>query len=118
MHREHEEAMRADFAEMDAMAQRAYAPDATQAAIDRFYAEGERTDRRWYSGPHAAEWGYLRDAYADWAHSPAAMHRLIADVEHNGGFGMSEVQYRSQLQARALTGNDRPRPEHEQQRSR
>lgn len=118
MEREHEEAMRAEFVELNVMAQRAYADDTTEAEIDRFFIEGEKTDQRWYSGPHAAEWGYLRDAFSDWHRAPGTMHRLLADVEHNGGYGMSEVQYRSQLQARELTGNDRPRPEREQQRSR
>ncbi|WP_431963283.1 hypothetical protein [Nocardia sp. bgisy134] len=108
MQREHEEAMRVDYAEHDRLSRAMFADGVTDTDIDRIDQQRITIEQRWRSGPHVEHWDYLSDAHEDWRGSPKVMHRLLADVDHNGGAGMTDVEHRSQQQARQLTGNDRP----------
>ncbi|MEV0294224.1 hypothetical protein [Nocardia sp. NPDC050710] len=110
MEREHEEAMRADFAEQVDLERKAYRPGVTDADIDAIFGQRDEIEKRWDRGPHAEHWGYLSDAYDDWSRSPETMRRFQENVDYNGGYGLTDVQRRSQEQARTLTRNDRPRP--------
>lgn len=53
-------------------------------------------------------WGYLSDARADWRHSPATMERfhdrILEDRVNGHNSAMSPVQWRSQQQAREMSG--------------
>ncbi|WP_067478746.1 hypothetical protein [Nocardia amamiensis] len=103
MEREHEEAMRAEFAEYTQLTEQMYRPDATDAEIDNICDQRRQIDQRWGEGPHAEHWGYLSDAYEDWRQAPDTMFRFIDNIAHNGG-GVTDVQHRSLLQAGQLAG--------------
>ena len=112
MHHEHEDHMRAEYEQFHRLEQDMYQAD-TDAEIDRIGAQREEIEQRWQSGPHAEHWAFLGDAHEDWQRSPKVMHRVMEDIAHQrsttGSCGFTDVQVRSQEQARALTGNDRPR---------
>ncbi|MET7770185.1 hypothetical protein [Nocardia sp. NPDC005366] len=85
----------------------------TDAEIDRIDQQRWEIARRWQGGPHAEHWNYLEDAFHDWQRAPGTMCRFMDNVAFNrerqtGLSELSDVQLRSQEQARALTGNDRP----------
>ncbi|MEV6100660.1 hypothetical protein [Nocardia sp. NPDC051981] len=105
--------MRSDFREQTALQQSAYRPDVTNEQIDEIYAKTRQIDDRWNSGPHADQWRYLSDAYADWRDAPDTMDRFIDNIEFNlakgDDFGLDEVQRRSLYQARELTEPHRVR---------
>ncbi|KAA8884249.1 hypothetical protein F3087_34055 [Nocardia colli] len=67
----------------------------------------------WKSGPHAEHWHYLDAAHDDWQRRPETMDRFLDGVDEDravGYFvGVTEVEYRSQLQARDLTAAERDR---------
>ncbi|WP_435590787.1 hypothetical protein [Nocardia sp. bgisy118] len=108
MQREHEEAMRADYTEHDALGRQMFADGVTDADIDRIDTQRVEIEKRWHSGPHAEHWAYLSDAHEDWRQAPKTMQRMLADADHNGpGYGLTDIERRSQEQARALTGHDR-----------
>ncbi|WP_329405978.1 hypothetical protein OG563_30510 [Nocardia vinacea] len=109
MEREHEEAMRGDYQQHYQLGRDMLRDGVTDADIDQLDASRVEIEKRWQSGPHAEHWNYLADAQHDWEHSPGTMSRFMENVDHNGGFGLSEIEQRSQEQARELTGNDRPR---------
>ncbi|MFE3799279.1 hypothetical protein [Nocardia tengchongensis] len=117
MQSEHEEAMRSDFRERTGLLLSGYEPQVTEEQIDQRYDKVRQLDERWNSGPHADQWRYLSDAYADWRDAPDTMVRFIDNVEFNRakGFGIDEVQYRSLLQARELTEPHRVRPRNQVQ---
>ncbi|MFE3986548.1 hypothetical protein ACFXPR_18880 [Nocardia tengchongensis] len=120
MQSEHEEAMRSDFREQAALQQRTYQSDVTESEIGECFSKAREIHGRWNDGPHADQWRYLSDAYADWRDAPDTMVRFIDNVEFNRakGFGIDEVQYRSLLQARELTEPHRVRPRGQVQRER
>ncbi|WP_406237520.1 hypothetical protein [Nocardia sp. NBC_01009] len=116
MQREHEEAMRLDFQQHYQLGRDMYGPGVTEADIERLDVDRVDIEKRWRSGPHAEHWNYLEDAQSDWQRAPKTMSRFMEDVDHNGGHGLTEIQRRSQEQARELTGNDRTRPRIERER--
>ncbi|MFF0495758.1 hypothetical protein ACFYU5_05085 [Nocardia aobensis] len=107
MQREHEEAMRAEFAERVSLENKRLDPATTDAELDRIWERTSDINERWAAGPHAEQWEFLNDAYYDWQRSPQVMERVRADLAHNqaqgdpGGF--DEVQMRSIEQTRQLT---------------
>ncbi|NKY48374.1 hypothetical protein [Nocardia cerradoensis] len=107
MQREHEEAMRAEFAEKVALERTMFNAGVTDAEFDRMSRRSNDIDNRWASGPHAEHWAFLGDAHHDWQHNPETMERFRADIAHNlatdGHVGLSDVQVRSLEQARTLT---------------
>ncbi|MGN2634591.1 hypothetical protein ACTD5D_30960 [Nocardia takedensis] len=114
MHREHEDHMRGEYEQYHRLGQDMYQAE-TDAEIDRISAQREQIADRWQAGPHAQHWEYLGDAHEDWQRAPDTMRRFMDNVEFNrdrrtGLSNLTEVQQRSQEQARALTGNDHPRP--------
>ncbi|WP_405180256.1 hypothetical protein OG225_02645 [Nocardia sp. NBC_01377] len=111
MYSEHEDHMRADY-------DTAYRLEGElfevrdRAEIARIGGEREQIAQRWADGPHAEQWGYLEQAHRDWRWTPNAMRRFVEGDEFNrarAGSELTDVQLRSQEQARRLTGNDRPR---------
>lgn len=109
MHFEHEEAMRADYTEHTELGRQMFDEGVTDADIDRIDTARQTIEHRWHTGPHSEHWAYLSEAHADWRRSPRTMQRLLADAQHNGdGSGLTDIERRSQEQARALTGHDRP----------
>ncbi|MEV6101457.1 hypothetical protein [Nocardia sp. NPDC051981] len=123
MEAEHEEAMRSDFRERTALQHSAYQPDVTEDQINEVYTKTRQIDDRWNAGPHADQWRYLSDAYADWRDAPDTMDRFIDNIEFNRAkgyddFGLDEVQRRSLYQARELTEPHRVRPRGRGQRER
>ncbi|MGN2640601.1 hypothetical protein ACTD5D_31415 [Nocardia takedensis] len=113
MHREHEDHMRGEYEQYHRLEQDMYQAE-TDAEIDRISAQCEKIARRWQDGPHAEHWAFLGDALEDWRRAPKVMHRVMDDIAHErattGTSKFTDVQVRSQEQAQALTGNDRPRP--------
>ncbi|WP_458686410.1 hypothetical protein [Nocardia tengchongensis] len=122
MESEHEEAMRSDFRERTALQLSGYQAGVTEEQIDQIYGTVGQIDDRWKAGPHAAQWQFLTDAYADWNDRPNTMARFIDNIEHNlaQGWdgGLDEVQRRSLHQARELTEPQRPRRRGQIQRER
>lgn len=114
MQREHEEAMREDFARYVDLADQVDkgltlpGPFGEQEllAID---AQQEELRERWRSGPHAEHWNYLEDAREDWRAYPDTMSRMHDNVAHNGGGGLSDIQLRSLDQAAELTAQSNER---------
>ncbi|MEV6388897.1 hypothetical protein [Nocardia xishanensis] len=119
MQHEHEEAMRAEYDQHHRLTEAMFADGITDADIDRVDAQRVEIEKRWEAGPHAEHWDYLSDAHEDWRRSPKVMHRMLADADHNGpGYGLTDIERRSQEQARQLTGHDRPRPHPQVERGR
>ncbi|MGY1946164.1 hypothetical protein [Nocardia asiatica] len=106
MEREHEEAMRTEFAEYTKLTEQMYRPDATDTDIDRITQQRSEIGQRWGEGPHAEHWSYLSDAYEDWRQAPDTMLRFLDNIDHNGGEGVTDVQHRSLRQAGQLAGRD------------
>ncbi|MGX1805171.1 hypothetical protein ACWIGI_05605 [Nocardia sp. NPDC055321] len=118
MEREHEEMMRSDFRDQAALQARTCQADVTEQEIGESFSKVREIHGRWHSGPHAEQWQFLSDAYADWRDRPDTMARHMDNVEHNRAQGwdpLDGVQYRSLLQARELTAPDR---EHDRTRGR
>ncbi|MET9025626.1 hypothetical protein ABZW96_08365 [Nocardia sp. NPDC004168] len=106
MEREHEEAMRAEFARFTQLGEDMYRPGTTDAECDRMVEQRRETDQRWSEGPHAEHWSYLSDAYEDWRQAPDTMFRFLDNIDHNGGEGVTDLQNRSLRQAGQLAGRD------------
>ncbi|MBF6299507.1 hypothetical protein IU459_18450 [Nocardia amamiensis] len=106
MEREHEEAMRAEFARFTQLGEDMYQPGTTDAELDRITAQRRETDQRWGEGPHAEHWSYLTDAYEDWRQAPDTMFRFLDNIDHNSGDGVTDLQNRSLRQAGQLAGRD------------
>ncbi|MFG3621501.1 hypothetical protein [Nocardia sp. NPDC047654] len=106
MEREHEEAMRIEFVRYTQLGEDRYRPDATANDRDRITAQLRETDQQWADGPHAEHWSYLSDAYEDWRQAPDTMFRFLDNIDHNGGFGVTDIQHRSLRQAGQLAGRD------------
>ncbi|MBF6272287.1 MULTISPECIES: hypothetical protein [Nocardia] len=107
MQREHEEAMRADFATYTDLERKMARPRVTSYEIQLCDMKRHALAERWETGPHADHWAFLEDAYHDWRRNPETMERFRADIAHNleldGHVGLSDVQLRSLEQARTLT---------------
>ncbi|MBV7702351.1 hypothetical protein NOVA_06170 [Nocardia nova] len=76
----------------------------------RLSAEADRIGDRWAErdDEFGAEWQYLCDSYEDWNSAPETMtrfHERVTADEAEGFYGMSDMQRRSQQQARELTGH-------------
>ncbi|MGK8487101.1 hypothetical protein [Nocardia asiatica] len=106
MEREHEQAMRVEFARYTQLGEDMYRPGTTDAEFDRMVEQRRETDQRWGEGPHAEHWSYLTDAYEDWRQAPDTMFRFLDNIDHNGGFGVTDLQNRSLRQAGQLAGRD------------
>ncbi|WP_216916364.1 hypothetical protein [Nocardia noduli] len=122
MHAEHEDHMRAEFETFYRLGRDMFEVG-SEAEIDRIDSQRGEIARRWEDGPHAEHWAYLEDAEHDWQRTPDTMTRFMDNVafnrEHQTGLAeLTDVQLRSQEQARHLTGNDRPRPRQRPQRGR
>ncbi|BCK57395.1 hypothetical protein [Nocardia wallacei] len=113
MHREHEEAMRADFAAVIGLRRTAETPGVTGEDRHRDRDAELEISKRWLFGPHGHQWAYLKTAYADWRQHPAVMTEFLDRVEdqraHGHDAGLSDAEHRSQYQARQLTGRERAR---------
>ncbi|MEU7633855.1 hypothetical protein AB0C34_28405 [Nocardia sp. NPDC049220] len=110
MEREHEEAMRADYTTYTELGRQMLRPSTSAAEIQAIDMQQQIVADRWEFGPRAQHWQYLEDADEDWKRSPKVMARMLDNIDHSGGAGVSDVQRRSPEQARQLTGNDRPQP--------
>ncbi|MBH0775056.1 hypothetical protein [Nocardia bovistercoris] len=122
MHSEHEDHMRAEYDTYYRLGRDMFEAG-TEAEIDRMEDQQSEIARRWQQGPHAEHWNYLADAEHDWEHAPDTMRRFMDNVafnreHHTGLAALTDVQVRSQEQARELTGNDRPQPRRERGRGR
>ncbi|NKY48375.1 hypothetical protein [Nocardia cerradoensis] len=121
---EHEEAMRVDFAERAALDRQLDERDMDAATVERVCDRIDAIDDRWDTGPHAKQWRFLGDAYAEWDQRPVAMREHLERLrrQHAAGhdIGMSEVEYRSVEQAGALIDPQLTQQQHQQrpQRSR
>ncbi|WP_036499208.1 hypothetical protein [Nocardia aobensis] len=115
---EHEEAMRADFAERAALDRQLDERDTDPATAERVCDRIDAIDDRWDTGPHARQWAFLHHVYADWDTRPVAMSedldRLRAERAAGHDIGLSDVEFRSVEQAGALI--DPHLIQHEQQR--
>lgn len=124
MHPEHEQMMRQEFFEQAQRARDAYRSDVTSTELDRIDLDVAAYDERWLGGPHADQWAFLAAAYDDWRRQPKQMQRFVGDIDANRSkygkdFGLTDVQYRSMMQARELTSHQTtrhqpsdPRPVH------
>ncbi|MGW0247982.1 hypothetical protein ACWDYH_15250 [Nocardia goodfellowii] len=111
MEREHEEAMRTDFTTYSELGQQMSRPSVTDREIQYLDLERQFVAERWEAGPHAEHWNYLEEAYRDFDERPDTMRRFCDNLDHNDGFGLTDVQRRSLEQARTLTEASRHRPE-------
>lgn len=117
MQREHEEAMRTDFDhyvdlhdQTDHGLIRHDNPITEQQLLD-IHDQREALSARWRNGPHAEHWGYLDDAHHDWRQAPDTMRRMNEDIAHNDGWGVTDIEARSQAQAAALVARSNERHE-------
>ncbi|MFD0000159.1 hypothetical protein [Nocardia sp. NPDC127526] len=112
MQPEHEEAMRADFAERVRLIDEVYHAehlDATSQEIEQYHRGIDRLDTAWSQGPHQQEWHYLRIAYTSWTRDAngARQHLDWARYYRDeiGQDQLTAVQWRSIEQAQELSGN-------------
>ncbi|KIA60552.1 hypothetical protein [Nocardia vulneris] len=105
MHREHEEAMREAFAELDGLTRAAYAPTASEADINRLYTDGAAIDQGWTYGPHQQQWEFLKGVRSQWECEPEQVRSMLRYCPSGG---LDGVQRRSIEQARILTAGSRP----------
>ncbi|MBL1079494.1 hypothetical protein JK358_34320 [Nocardia sp. 2] len=104
-----EHAMRADFAHAYQL-ERMYQSDPSEAN-EQLHWRANAIEDRWNDHPDEdvrQRWDYLGDAVDDWRRAPEVMHRMHENIAFNQsqGFDMVEPhQWRSQQQARELTGN-------------
>ncbi|WP_228539782.1 hypothetical protein [Nocardia sp. XZ_19_385] len=110
--------MRTDFTEYVALQRQALRPTVSDTEMDQYFAQQAAISQRWKIGPHAQHWEYLSDAHHDWQQAPKTMerflHGVVYDCIDNGdASGVTDIQLRSQAQARDLTEPQRqqPRPE-------
>ncbi|WP_280432244.1 hypothetical protein [Nocardia brasiliensis] len=101
--------LRADFARAEAMQSDAWKADSEEGRHCRFL-EVQRIRNRWRDrdDEFGEAWWYLNDAYHDWLQDPQFMgelHDQIRTDQAQGWHGLTDVQWRSQLQARELTGH-------------
>lgn len=118
---EHEEAMRVDFAKRAALDRQLDERDMDAATVERVCDRIDAIDDRWETGPHAKQWAFLGDSYAEWDQRPVAMREHLERLRHQRAAGhdtgLSDVEYRSVEQAGALIDpqltqpHDRQRPE-------
>src|SRR6476469_3282747 len=107
MEREHEDAMRADFADAERINAEAFrdyrAGRCTDAEFQQRIEQFAAIDDRWMDGPHREQWVYLRNACDDWHHKPDQMQRKLAAANTSRGeasTNVSDVERRSLEQAR------------------
>ncbi|QBS40397.1 hypothetical protein [Nocardia sp. CS682] len=109
MEREHEEAMREAFTELDRLTRMAYRPTASEADINRLYTEGAAIDQGWHFGPHRQQWEFLKAVRSQWECEPDTIRQALRHPPGTRGGGLDAVQRRSIEQARILTaGTSRP----------
>ncbi|PXX66924.1 hypothetical protein DFR70_103679 [Nocardia tenerifensis] len=113
MEHEHEEAMRAEFSQYVELWRATDPPEVSQADYNEAHDAIDFIDHLWQTGPHAKHWDYLKDAHQDWTARPQTMTRFldgIAEDRAAGYFvGVTDIEYRSQCQARDLTAAERAR---------
>ncbi|QLY34002.1 hypothetical protein [Nocardia huaxiensis] len=112
MEPEHEEAMRADFAECVRLTDEIYHAEhlgATNQELDQYERSINRLGTAWTQGPHHEEWHYLRRAFAAWTSDPDAARRHLEWARYCrdevGQDQLTAVQWRSIEQAQELSGN-------------
>ncbi|MEU7141710.1 hypothetical protein ABZ942_19825 [Nocardia sp. NPDC046473] len=114
MEREHEEAMRVDFAEhtrLNAELFHAEYLDRWDADTDEQARQRDQIHERWSASPHAEQWNYLRKAHHGWGLHPDRTRQFMDWVEHYRDLGhdqVTDVQRRSLEQARELAGETFP----------
>lgn len=103
---EHEEAMRVDFAERAALERQLDERHTDAATVEQVCNRIDAIDDRWDTGPHAEQWRFLGDTYAEWDQRPVAMREHLDRLRHQRAaghdIGLSDVQFRSVEQAGAL----------------
>lgn len=105
-----ERAMRADFALAHRIEQEAISAD-TEDEVSRLVAQVDGLRAKWirYGGEKLREqWAYLSNATDDWQRAPRLMADLHAETAVNRARGFDAIspsQWRSQQQARELTGH-------------
>ncbi|MGW4849122.1 hypothetical protein [Nocardia brasiliensis] len=113
MNREHEEAMRTEFTEIARMREHALRASTPETEMNDLFARVEATHQRWNAGAHTEHWHYLDGAHEDWRRRPETMARFLdgVDYDRTSGYrdGMTDIEYRSQCQARDLTAAQRAR---------
>ncbi|MGW4849125.1 hypothetical protein [Nocardia brasiliensis] len=108
MHREHEEAMREAFTELDELTRAAYAPTASEADINRLYTDGAAIDQGWTYGPHQQQWEFLKGVRSQWECEPDRVRSMLRFCAGALGGAFDAVQRRSIEQARILSAGARP----------
>lgn len=110
MQREHEEAMRADFArvaDLKAEVSSGLIDPSEQAYQQRF--ETRRLAESWQQGPHAEHWNFLDDVHEMWTRQPVEAARLAHFAERDSWRGITDIQRRSHVQAAQLAMRDNSR---------
>ncbi|WP_306364382.1 hypothetical protein [Nocardia sp. CC227C] len=105
-----ETTLRSDFAKVTALRE-----EVRTAGNWEWSAEcEERADHiesAWKASDHAADWEYLNRAHFEWSYFPDTMQGLFGHLDaarsETGACPLTDVQWRSQEQARALTGHGR-----------
>ncbi|MFE9323538.1 hypothetical protein ACIHDR_19485 [Nocardia sp. NPDC052278] len=106
MEREHEDAMRADFADAERINAEAFrdyrAGRCSEVEFQQRINQYADIDDRWMDGPHREQWVYLRYACDDWQLKPKAMQRKLAATDTSpaeASANVSDVERRSLVQA-------------------
>lgn len=102
MEKEHEEMLRTGFAAYIQIGQEALVAE-TDAQIDDLYEREQSMAQQWNDGPHAEHWQFLQDTYHDFQRAPGTMVRFMDNVDHNDGYGLTDVQRRSVVQVAEMT---------------
>lgn len=122
MEREHEEAMRTDYTTYAELGRQMHRPSTNEAEIQLIDLQQQIVADRWETGPHANHWGYLDGAHEGWRADPELMQRRLHGMEYAEGNGyepgLTDVELRSQEQARDLAAQARPRSRSRIERSR
>lgn len=102
--------VRADFARMHELETRTDYGQMSEQELDQLLDRTSEISRRWQSrDDHTGDtWRYLEDAVADWRRAPDTMRRFHEQIQIDRASGFEAIspdQWRSQLQARELTGH-------------
>ncbi|MEV0765168.1 hypothetical protein [Nocardia sp. NPDC050435] len=100
--------MRADFARSQEL-RGSVARAASCDDYDRIITAAEAIERRWREHEvYGQAWQYLTDTHTDWVRDPEVMDRFHTGIVIDRARGvdpLTPMQWRSQLQAREMTGN-------------
>ncbi|MFD6156386.1 hypothetical protein ACFWF7_38695 [Nocardia sp. NPDC060256] len=111
MEREHEDAMRTDFAERVRLNEELFHAEnlgSWDSDSDEQARRRDEINSRWSAGPHAEQWAYLNKAHHSWEWDPKLTRDYMDWLDHYRRLGhemVDDIQRRSLEQTQELSGN-------------